>query len=170
MELPKWIKDFLYTGPYLENSNRLADILAAIQVLGTYEFAARDIDKWANRLGREPRSAETWDDVFKQHPEFFTLDDSNKMALVWRRSFTRDYDTVTKSILSGDELDALKAEEKKPGAPPRISRKPLNQEQIEHLCNLAINLHEREIQHRQEKRWWITAIVAIVVAIISLLG
>jgi len=51
----------------------LPDILAAILVLGTYEFAAREIEKWVNRLGREPRSAETWSAVFKEHPEFFTL-------------------------------------------------------------------------------------------------
>jgi len=44
------------SGPYLDNSNRLQDVLAAIQVLGTYEFAVRELDKWANLLGRKPKS------------------------------------------------------------------------------------------------------------------
>jgi len=170
VNLRSLINDFFYSGPYLGNRNRLPDILAAIQVLGTYEFAARDIEKWVTRLGREPRSAGTWSDVFEQHPEFFTLDNNDRIALVWRRSFTRDYDTVTKATVDVKERANIEAEEKEPGGCPRLSRKPLNQNQIEHLCNLAINLHEREIQHQQEKRWWITALVAVIVAGASMLS
>lgn len=167
MNICKVFKMSLCSGPYLSNENRLADILAAIQVLGTYEFASRKLGRWDKRLGRVPRSAETWEEVFNAHPEFFTLDDEDQITLVWRRSFTRDYDTVTKVSVGEEKLKALKEEEKSTRT-ARLSRKPLNQEQIEHLCNLAINLHEREIQHRQEKRWWFTAIVAIIVAVISL--
>ena len=169
MNIFKWIGTFFCSGPYLDNENRLPDILAAIQVLGTYEFAARKSDGWIKRLGGKPKSAKTWGDVFEQHSEFFTLDDKHNIALVWRRSFTRDYDTVNKEIVFDDELKKLKSEEKEPNAKARLSRKPLNQEQIEHLCNLAINLHEREIQHRQEKRWWVTVVVGIVVAMISIM-
>lgn len=45
---PRWITGFFYSGPYLENPNRLQDGLAAIQVLGTYEFAARELDRQLN--------------------------------------------------------------------------------------------------------------------------
>ncbi len=168
MNLRSLINNFFHSGPYLDNQNRLPDILAAIQVLGTYEFASRDIEKWVTRLGREPKSAETWSDVFEQHPEFFTTDNNDKIALVWRRSFTRDYDTETKATVDTEEREKLEAEEKEPGGCPRLSRKPLNQNQIEHLCNLAINLHEREIHHQQEKRWWIAALVAVIVAGMSI--
>lgn len=168
MNMPRWITNLFYSGPYLNNPNRLQDVLAAIQVLGTYEFAARNLDKWENRLGRKPKSAESWSEVFSQHSEFFTLDDSNNIALVWRRSFKRNYDTANNIVVKGDDLDKIRADEKKPCNESRLSREPLNQQQVEHLCNLAINLHEREIQHRQEKRWWITAIIAIVVAFLSL--
>lgn len=69
----QWYQD----GPYLKPSVRLADILAAIQVLSAYEFAARTIEKWERSLGRQPQSAETWSDVFTSHPEFFcAIDDS----------------------------------------------------------------------------------------------
>lgn len=167
--LPVKLKQWLAAGPYLGSPGRLADLLAAIQVLGTYEFAARDVDKWARRLGRKPRSADTWSEVFLDHPEFFTLDDENKMALVWRRSFRRDYDTATRTRLSGDELEALKRAEKRDAAPARVSRKPLESEQIELLCNLAVNLHEREIQHRQEKRWWLAGVIAVTTALIAVI-
>ncbi len=161
----KWCED----GPYLKSPGRLADILAAIQVLGTYEFAARDIEKWERRLGRQPQSAQTWSVVFTAHPEFFTRDADNNIALVWRRSFTRDYDTQNKCIVSGQELQTLKSVEREAGEVSRISRKPLDRDQIELLCNLAINLHEREIQHRQEKRWWLAGVGGIITALLTIM-
>jgi hypothetical protein len=159
-----WFED----GPYLKNSGRLADLLAAIQVLGAFEFAARDIEKWERRLGRKPKSANDWKDVFLDHPEFFTCDDDQKIALVWRRSFTRDYDTENKCAVLGEELVAMKKAERVKGAAGRISRKPLDTGQIELLCNLAIHLHEREIQHKQEKRWWIAGVVGISTALLAI--
>ena len=159
-----WFKE----GPYLKAPGRLADLLAAIQVLGTFEFAAREIDKWEKRLGRQPKSANAWRDVFLEHPEFFTYDDDKKYSLVWRRSFTRDYDTVNKCILAGPELLELKQTEKEPGAVGRVSRKPLEREQIELLCHLAIDLHEREIQRNQEKRWWIAGVIGMTTALIAI--
>lgn len=168
MKLPKLVEKFFYTGPYLANTNRMADILAAIQVLGTYEFASRELDKWEKRLGRQPCDDKTWNEVFTEHPEYFTIDNDKNVALVWRRSLKRNYDTKTNEIVDEETVKTLLEEENIPGNPKRLSRQPLNQSQIEHLCNLAINLHEREIQHRQEKRWWSTAVVAIIVGILSL--
>ena len=137
-------------------------------MLGTFEFSTREIDKWEKRLGRQPKSANNWRDVFLEHSEFFTYDDDRKFSLVWRCSFTRDYDTVNKCILAGQELLELKQAEKEPVAVGRISRKPLEREQIELLCNLAIDLHEREIQRSQEKRWWIAGLIAISTALIAI--
>ena len=168
MQIPELLRNLLYTGPYLDNTNRLADILAAIQVMGTYEYASRTEEKWLKRLGRKPKSAIAWGNVFVEHSEFFTIDDEKNVSLVWRRNFSRDYNVTTKKVLDADMVEEIKQREAKNISPTVLSRKPLEQSQIEHLCNLAINLHEREIQHRQEMRWWITAIVAIVVAVISL--
>lgn len=50
----------------------------------------------------------------------------------------------------------------------RLSRPPLNTAEISKLVDIAINLHEREIKHGQERRWWITAVIATVGLIISL--
>ena len=164
MSIKQWFRD----GPYLDSPGRLADLLAAIQVLGTYEFAARDIARWEKRLGRKPKSADSWHEVFLDHPEFFTCDDEQKLALVWRRSFKRDYDTLNQCQAQGEELAAMKEAERKPGAPNRISRKPLDREQIELLCNLAVHLHEREIQHKQEKRWWMAGVIGITTALLAI--
>jgi len=45
----------------------------------------------------------------------------------------------------------------------------LEQGQVELLCNLAISLHEREIQHKQEKRWWLAGVVGIITALLAII-
>jgi hypothetical protein len=167
MEKPMF--SFFAKGVYLKSPCRLADLLAAIQVLGTYEFASRDLKSWADRLGRNPGSADDWNDVFTDHPEFFTIDSKNLISMVWRRSFKRDYDIEYKKVAIGERLKELEKYEEENPESRVLSREPLNQGQIEHLCNMAINLHEREIQHRQEIRWWLAGVVAIFTALIAVI-
>ena len=151
--------------PYITNPKRLADLIAAIQVLGSYRFASRKIDKWAKRLGRTPVSSNDWLTIFKEHPEFFTFDGEN-ISLVWRRSRERNYDTFDRRVLSKDEAQEMAKSESEVNE-KRLSRPPLDTIEISKLIDIAINLHEREIKHTQERRWWITAVVAIVALIIS---
>lgn len=152
--------------PYIRNPNRLADLIAAIQVLGTYRFASRKLEKWEARLGRTPVSAPDWETVFIQHPEFFTIQDNN-ISVVWRRSRERNYDTFTGKLVSRETEMRLEEEESE-NDEKRLSRPPLNTAEISKLVDIAINLHEREIKHGQERRWWITAVIATVGLIISL--
>ncbi len=156
------------TSPYIANPNRLADLIAAIQVLGTYRFASRYLGKWEKRLGRTPVSAPDWKTVFKQHPEFFTTQGPS-VSLVWRRSRERNYDTVTRTLLSRDEAAELAKVEDEFNE-NRLSRPPLDTAEISKLVDIAISLHEREIRHAQERRWWFTAIVGVIGLIISIAG
>lgn len=158
---------FRSESPYITNPKRLADLIAAIQVLGSYRFASRKIDKWAKRLGRTPVSAHDWLTVFKEHPEFFTFDGEN-ISLVWRRSLERNYDTFERKILPKNEAHELAKVESEANE-KRLSRPPLDTTEISKLIDIAINLHEREIKHTQERRWWITAVVTIVGFIITLI-
>lgn len=152
--------------PYISNPNRLADLIAAIQVMGSYGFASRPLDRWEARLGRIPVSAERWEFVFKEHPEFFTIQD-DKVSLVWRRSRERLYDTFAQELVSRETAAALKQVEDTSGE-KRLSRPPLDEKQIGTLVDIAVRLHEREIQHRQENRWWITAVLGILGLVFSL--
>ncbi|MED5238748.1 MAG: hypothetical protein VX379_04140 [Pseudomonadota bacterium] len=158
----------LKTSPYIANPNRLADLIAAIQVLGTYRFASRSLDKWEKRLGRTPVSAPNWETVFKQHPEFFTTQREN-ISVVWRRSRERNYDTYSRKLLPREEVIRLAEDEKKTGE-KRLSRPPLAPSEVTKLVEIAISLHEREIKHAQERRWWITAVVAVASLIIAVAG
>lgn len=143
--------------PYILNPSRLADLSATIQVLGTYRFASRKLEKWVARLGRTPVSAEDWITVFKQHPEFFTIQ-GDKISVVWRRSRERNYDTYIRKTVSRDEaIELTKLEEE--NEQTRLSRPPLDTTVISKLVDIAISLHEREIRHGQERRWWKTATI-----------
>lgn len=146
--------------PYVKHSGRLADLIAAIQVLGTYRFATRPVEKWEKRLGRAPVSAAAWSQVFREHPEFFTFDNGG-VSLVWRRSKVRNYDTSRDQLLSLEEASALAKSDSADGERV-LSRGPLDSAQVVSLVEIAIGLHEREIQHQQERRWWLGALLVIV--------
>lgn len=161
--------------PYVEQPNRLADVIAAIQVLGTYKFYKLDVRKWARRIrdmsdadgeagsdnqydsgSEQARLNENkWRAVFDEHPEFFRLGDrKNKASLVWRRSYPKLFDTTTLDEIDPEDYRELTKEQKK-----KVSRKPLTTEQIDLLIRTAIDLHARAIAHMQERRWWITALI-----------
>ena len=159
-----------WSGPYLRAPGRLQEVLAAIQVLGVYEYAAREPDRWENRLGGPPKSAGSCRELFGEHPEFFTSDGEHQAALVWRRSFPRDYDTTTTERVSVELRESMKSVMRPSDGQLRLTRPPLNIEQIEVLCNLAVSLHEREIQHRQELRWWFAGVLGIITALIAVIG
>jgi hypothetical protein len=79
--------------PYLSDLNRLADVIAAIQVMGTYKFYKLDFKGWADRISGQSSNADYWRIIFEEHPEFFRLD-SGKMnaSLAWRRTHQKFYD------------------------------------------------------------------------------
>lgn len=77
--------------PYIKNNQRLADVVAAIQVMGTYKYYKLDFEGWADRISGDSNQAEYWEKVFEEHPEFFRLDSKRKKAsLVWSVSTPKD--------------------------------------------------------------------------------
>lgn len=135
-----------HDSPYLSNSRRLADVLAAIQVMGAYAWASRKVTAWAEKLGK-PLSAESWEKIFEEHPEFFRVN-GEWISLRWRHGYDRNYSAQLARELSIVEIDALTKEGK-----DELTRKPLSSDQIEALMKTAIELHSRAIAHAQERRW-----------------
>jgi len=143
--------------PYLADTQRLGDVIAAIQAMGTYKFYMLTFEKWAYRIVADESEADHWKTVFEEHPEFFRLDTDRKMAsLVWRRQYPKLFH-VDHGNLTSAEYDALSLEEKK-----RVSRKPLSPEDIKALVDTAINLHSTAIERQQELRWWIPLAVSAI--------
>jgi hypothetical protein len=142
--------------PYLDNENRLADVIAAIQVMGAYKFYKLDYSSWADRITGDKSNATYWRRIFEDHPEFFRLDSQKERAsLVWRRQYPKRYNVDTNAEISRDEFNNL-ADDKK----LRISRNRLEPETIQALVKTAIDLHSTALGHQQDKRWRIPLIVS----------
>lgn len=149
--------------PYIDSPNRLSDVIAAIQVMGTYKFYTLSFEKWAERITGGIADGDYWEKIFKEHPEFFRLDTTAKRAsLVWRRSHQKLYDVDKEERISRKEYDALSDVEKK-----RVSRTPLNPNDIEALINTAVQLHSQEIGYKQEKRWIVSLISSFLPALLG---
>ena len=133
--------------PYL-GSGRLERVLAAIQILGSYDWASREASSWAAKL-ETVRESEDWLKLFKDHPEFFRVSNDGWVSLRWRHGYDRIYSVAEHRELTPQEIAALAATSHE----EKLSRKPLTPEQIAGLMNTAIELHGRAIAHEQERRW-----------------
>jgi hypothetical protein len=149
--------------PYLLYNGRLGDVIAAIQVLGTYKFYKSSFEEWADRISGDTKQADSWRKVFEDHPEFFRLDSKRERAsLVWRRQHQKLFDVDRAQTISRADFDMLSDEQKK-----RVSRLPLSSSEIETLINTAINLHSRALESRQDQRWLVTALIGLLGVIVG---
>jgi len=142
--------------PYLANPDRLSDVIAAIQVMGTYKFYKLDYKGWSKRITGVEKNADYWGKVINEHAEFFRLNnDKTKASLVWRRSHQRRYHVDKAKVLSKEEYDALEENEKS----KRVSRVPLSSSDIATLMSTAIDIHARALEKKKDSRWLITMLV-----------
>jgi len=73
--------------PYMKR-DRLADVLALLQVLGMYEYAHRTEEGLQTEFQRPPYSAKSWIDIGREHPEFFRVRDGKgtEVSLIIRHA------------------------------------------------------------------------------------
>ena len=113
--------------PYLSDSTRLADVIAAIQATGSYKFYKLDFSSWSDRISGDETNAAHWQRVFVEHPEFFRLDSRReRVSLVLRRQQPRIFNVDTGKLVEKTDLDNLPESERQ-----RFSRRPLEADQIE---------------------------------------
>jgi hypothetical protein len=149
--------------PYLENVNRLADVIAAIQAMGTYKFYKLPFEGWADRIVGDGTKADHWKRIFVEHPEFFRLDGPRERAsLVWRRQYPKRFHVDEEKLLCSEAYDVLSETEKK-----RVSRASLTPADIKTLIDTAINLHSRSIERLRESRWWVPLLSSAVGGLIG---
>ena len=137
--------------PYLSSHTRLADVIAAIQAMGTYKFYKLDFRGWAKRISGDPENYQYWKNIIEEHPEFFRLDENrSKASLVWRRNYQRTYHVDENKELSRGECNDLPDNIRK----ERISRLPLTSSDISVLIETAVNLHSRALEKQNSENWW----------------
>jgi len=156
----RWMKS--KRSPYLVNQSRLADLIAAIQIMGTYPWASRTVESWLEKLG-QPASADNWATVFGDHPEFFRLN-GQWASLRWRHGYDRTYDPKRRTHLTDDEINSLEETSKE-----SLSRAPLSPDQIDALVRTALDMHARAIAHAEERRWLVPLLVGLLGGILGAL-
>jgi len=155
--------------PYLL-PDRLADVLAALQIMAAAERPERKIVDWANELdrNRDSETFERWKGVFEGHREFFLVyklagEDDLKAALRWRY-VNKLYNSQTGQEYSVEQKQQLP--EKQQWA---LTTKPLSVEATTALMNKAVDLHTRAIEELTARKWWIPVVVAVIGAVVTLL-
>ena len=143
--------------PYLK-AQRLADVIAAIQVMSTYKFYKLDFAGWSMRITGVESNADYWKKVFVEHPEFFRLNsEQQRVSLVWRRSYPRNFHVDMLQVLSSEQVKNLPENERA----TRLSRAPLTNGDTATLISTAVDLHSRAIASEQEKRWLFPSLITI---------
>lgn len=151
--------------PYLKDDHRLADVIAAIQAMGTYKYYKLDFAGWSDRISGDEKQAEYWRKVFEEHPEFFRLDSRRERAsLVWRRQHQKLFNVDTEVKISREEYKGLSDADK-----ARISRTPLTSNELATLVKAAIDLHSRALERKRDSRWWVAGVFGLAGVILGAL-
>lgn len=131
--------------PYLKE-HRLGEVISLIQVLAFHRNTSRSEDGLEGELRRKPLSADSWIEIGKAHPEIFRVRDDDP-----------DEEKVDRVSLVSRYVLPYKRENGK-----RI-RPPLEPEVAHKLMQIAVDIHDRQVQ--QSERWKV--LIPMVVALIS---
>jgi hypothetical protein len=150
---------------------RLADVIAAIQVMAAAKRPEAKIEDWAYEFDRDRNAATVarWTGVFRDHREFFLTyrlpdEQALKAALRWRYAF-KTFDAESGKEYTPAEIQALPEKQRW-----SLTTKPLSGEQIQTLLNTAIGLHARAMEELRESRWWVPVFAAILGFVGAIVG
>lgn len=156
--------------PYLGDTERLSDVIAALTVMATWRYDKLEPDDWHKFIGKPPKSADSWKEVFDEHPEFFLFlpppedkaseNKVHKVSLAWRRAQELSVDPNT-----GQEIPEVELYDQKIWPEQRrkkvLLRRPLTAEQTTALIEIANNMQTQAIARRAELRWWIPMVFGL---------
>lgn len=122
--------------------NRLADVLALIQVLAFDEKAKRSVNGLESELQGKPKSAKSWKDIVIDHPEFFRF---NKKA--YKAEGRNEANAICLIVR-------------------HVSDAPVSADLVKKFFETAIQLHDKEKERADRWKVWLPFIAVI----ISVLG
>jgi hypothetical protein len=130
--------------PYT-NPNRLADVMALIQVLALHKYGDRSDKGLRDEMQGPPHSGSTWKEIAQQHPEFFRVNEAERLGV----------SLVARHVLPKDEN----------------GKRELSPDFISILLRNAIDLHDRQIERAHHwKAYMNTVIPGALVILAALLG
>lgn len=136
--------------PYLQN-DRLGEVIALIQVLAFHRNTNRSEEGIKEELKSTPKSGTSWIDLAKGHPELFrvreeTGDKLDRVSLVAR--YVAPYTTENRKKI----------------------REPLSPEVVKKLIEIAIELHDRQLEKSQNWKAYVPIIVAVTAGAFTIFG
>lgn len=129
--------------PYT-NPDRLADVMALIQVLALHKYGHRSDKGLTDEMQGSPRSASKWNEIAKEHPEFFRVNSEERLGV----------SLVSRHVLQRDENGRIE----------------LPSEFTSMLLKTAINLHDRQMEQTNRWRAYIPIVVTVTAGIFTIFG
>jgi hypothetical protein len=129
--------------PYT-NPNRLADVMALIQVLALHRYGDRSEKGLADEMQGPPHSGSTWKEIAHQHPEFFRVNEAERLGV----------SLVARHVLAKGQED----------------KRELSSDFVSTLLETGINLHDRQMDRARRWRIYIPIVVAITAGAFTLFG
>ena len=132
-------KSLPYTKP-----DRLADVLALIQVLSLDRHAHRSEDGLVEELQGVPKSDESWTTVAGEHPEFFRVraEGTNRVSLVARHVLPKGEDGT----------------------------RELTPELVGKLLQAALEIHDRQLERAYHWKAYIPIVVVLTAGVFTIFG
>lgn len=129
--------------PYAD-SERLSDVMAMIQVLALHKYRHRSDKGLTDEMQGPPRSASTWKEVAQQHPEFFRVNDKERLGVC----------LVSRHVLPKNEE----------------GKRELPSDFVSMLLQAAIELHDRQLDRSRHWKTYIPVVVAITAGVFTIFG
>ncbi len=123
---------------------RLADVMALIQVLALHKYRHRSDKGLSETMQGSPCSASTWKEIAQQHPEFFRVNDQERLGV----------SLVSRHVLPKDE----------------DGKRELPTGFISMLLQTAITLHDRQLDRAQHLRAYIPIVVTVTAGVFTIFG
>jgi len=141
--------------PYLL-PGRLADVIAALQVMGAGLRPENEIAGWAQELSGsgDPAAIARWTAVFADHQEFFLTyflpEGGEKKAALRLRYVNKFFDARTNTEYTPEQKDALP-----PALRDSLTSKPLTGDAVAALMKTALDLKSRANEDLAASRFWV---------------
>ena len=124
--------------------NRLADVMALIQVLALDEHAHRSENGLQSELQGIPSSAKTWAEIATQHCEFFRVNKEGKVHTI---------SLVARHVIPKNEKGI----------------RELSADFTGKLIEAAISLYDRETSRKESWKWFVPVGIAILTSVVSII-
>ena len=158
---------------YLQNEQRLADVIAVIQAMASNEYYEKRSEKWAGIISGDEQKGDYWRTVFGGASRVFRFSQRGAgenrkryYSLIARRALPH-FDKGTGKVVYYAEHQRLTNDMLSEDKRERFGRPQLPDSQIKVLVDVAINLHTKAKEADRDWRWWFAPAAAFFASLLT---